>query len=48
MFKSLTGASPDECYKFADEMLEARKDKDEVGIASVKRIYRRKNEKGQK
>ena len=42
MFKSLTGASPDECYKFADEMLEARKEKDEVGIASVKRIYRRK------
>lgn len=50
MFKSLTGASPDECYKFADDMLEARKSKEEVneeddsGIASVapKRNYKRK------
>lgn len=31
-----------EAYKIADAMLEARKQKDEVGIASVKRIYRRK------
>ena len=29
MFKSVTGASPEECYKFADEMLEARKAKPE-------------------
>lgn len=42
MFASLTGKSADECYKFADEMLEARKEKDEAGIASAKRIYRRK------
>ena len=37
MFKSMTGATAEECYKFADEMLEARKPKDEAGIASVKR-----------
>jgi len=37
MFKSLTGASPEECFKFADEMLEARKPKEEVGITAVKR-----------
>jgi hypothetical protein len=44
MFKVITGASAEECYRFADEMLEARKVKseDEAGIASVKRIYRRK------
>jgi hypothetical protein len=37
MMKSITGATPEECYKFADDMLEARKQKDEAGIASVKR-----------
>lgn len=41
MFKSLTGASADECFKFADEMLEARKPK-ESGIVAVKR--RKKND----
>ena len=42
MFKAITGASPEECYKFADEMLEARKPKDEAGIASVKRTRKTK------
>jgi len=49
MFKTITGASAEECYRFADEMLEARKpkekdDEETVGIASVaKRTYRRKS-----
>jgi len=49
MFKTITGASAEECYRFADEMLEARKpkekdDEENVGIASVaKRTYRRKS-----
>jgi hypothetical protein len=46
MFKSVTGASAEECYRFADDMLEARnKDKEEeLGIAAVKtkRQYVRK------
>lgn len=37
MFKIITGASPEDCYKFADEMLKARKAKDETGIVAVKR-----------
>ena len=37
MMKSITGASPLVCYKFADEMLEARKAKEESGIVAVKR-----------
>jgi hypothetical protein len=37
MFKSVTGASAEECYKFANEMLEARKEEDEeLGIAAIK------------
>lgn len=36
MFKSVTGADPEECYKFADEMMEARKPK-QVGIKAVRR-----------
>jgi hypothetical protein len=50
MFKTITGASAEECYKFADEMLIARKPKEndyeeDVGIARVapKRNYRRKS-----
>jgi hypothetical protein len=36
MFKSMTGATAEECYKFAGEMLEERKQKDEdSGIAAV-------------
>jgi hypothetical protein len=37
MFKAVTGASAEECYAFADEMLEARTPKD-VGIKTVKRV----------
>jgi hypothetical protein len=39
MFRGITGASAKECYEFADEMLEARKEKDDgekLGIAAVK------------
>jgi hypothetical protein len=51
MFKSITGLSAEDCYKFADDMMEARKhkekddDEESVGIARVapKRSYRRKS-----
>jgi hypothetical protein len=46
MFKALTGASPKECYEFADEMLEVREIKaEEDGIVAIKpkRRYARKN-----
>jgi hypothetical protein len=45
MFKAITGASADECYKFADEMLEARnKVEDDGGITTIKkRKYVRKD-----
>jgi hypothetical protein len=36
MFKSVTGASAEECYRFADDMLEARDKEKELGIAAVK------------
>jgi hypothetical protein len=37
MFKAITGASAQDCYIFADEMLEAREKKDEeLGIAAIK------------
>lgn len=42
MFRSITGVSAEECYKFADEMLEARKPKDETGIVAVKRSSTKK------
>jgi hypothetical protein len=43
MFKSVTGASPEECYKFADAMLEARKAKpEEAGIVAIKLKRNRK------
>ena len=43
MFKSLTGDNPEECYRFADEMLEARKPKDDGGITTVvKRVRKTK------
>ena len=41
MFKSMTGASAEECYKFADEMLEARKPSEE-GIVAIKRKVKTK------
>jgi hypothetical protein len=46
MFKIITGATAEECYKFADEMLEARnkEPEDDDGIARIKkRKYVRKN-----
>jgi hypothetical protein len=43
MFKAVTGASAEECYAFADEMLEARTPK-EVGIKTVKRTRKTDNE----
>ena len=36
MFKIITGASPEECYRFADEMLEAREAKATVGLPPVR------------
>ncbi len=41
MFKSISGATADECYEFADAMLEARKKKEVVsevedGIVAIK------------
>jgi hypothetical protein len=38
MFKAVTGANAEECYRFADEMLEVRKPKEDVdeGIVAVK------------
>jgi hypothetical protein len=44
MFRAVTGASAEDCYKFADEMLEARDKEEELGIAAVKtkRQYVRK------
>jgi hypothetical protein len=44
LLRAVTGASPEECFKFADEFMEARKVKDEVGIASVKRVRKTKND----
>jgi hypothetical protein len=41
MFKAMTGASAEECYRFADEMLEARKPS-EAGITAIKRRVRTK------
>lgn len=44
MFKSITGANAEDCYKFADEMIEARKQKEpeEGGIVAIKRKVRAK------
>jgi hypothetical protein len=37
MFKSVTGATPEECYAFAEAMMEARKPKEEIGIKTVRK-----------
>ena len=48
LMKAITGASAEECFRFADEFIEASKpkekdDEEDVGIAGVaKRKYRRK------
>ena len=37
MLRGITGANAEDCYKFADEMMEARKHKaDENGILAIK------------
>jgi hypothetical protein len=43
MFKAITGASAEECYVFADEMLEARKKEPEIegGITTIKKKVRK-------
>ena len=43
LLRAVTGASAEECFRFADEFMEARKPKDEAGIASVKRVRKPKN-----
>jgi hypothetical protein len=45
MFKAMTGASPAECYRFADMMLEARnaEPEQEVGIVAAKPKRRTKS-----
>ena len=44
LMKIITGATPEECWRFADEFMEARKKKEEpeAGIASVKRTRKTK------
>jgi hypothetical protein len=37
MFRAATGATPEECYRFAEEMLEARKHKEEAGLPAIRR-----------
>ncbi len=42
MMRSITGASAEDCYKFADEMLEARKtEPEEQGIVAIKKRVRK-------
>ena len=49
LLRAVTGASAEECFRFADEFMEARKpkekdDEEDTGIASVaKRTYKRKS-----
>jgi hypothetical protein len=43
MFKAVTGTNAEDCYRFADEMMLARKSSnDEAGIVAIKRKYERK------
>jgi hypothetical protein len=42
-FKSVTGADAEECFRFADEMIEARS-KESSGIVAVKRKYHKQGE----
>lgn len=41
MFKSVTGASAEDCYKFADEMMEARDPEETVGLPAIKKRARK-------
>ena len=43
-FRGMTGASPEECYEFANAMLEAKKIKSSRGIVAVKPKRRSKDE----
>jgi hypothetical protein len=45
MFKSITGASADDCYRFADEMLLAR-NKEDAGIVSIRKKRYDKKDSG--
>ena len=45
MFKSMTGANADDCYRFADEMLLAR-NKEDAGIVSIRKKSYAKKEAG--
>jgi len=41
MFKSVTGASAEDCYKFADQMLEAREPEETIGLPAIKKRARK-------
>jgi len=41
MLRAITGADAEECYEFADAMLEARKKEPEEGIAVIKKRVRK-------
>lgn len=45
MFKSMTGANAEDCYRFADEMLLAR-NKEDAGIVSIRKKRYDKKESG--
>ena len=38
---SVTGASAEDCYKFADEMMEARDPEETVGLPAIKKRTRK-------
>jgi hypothetical protein len=42
MFKAVTGASAEECYRFADAMLKARNPEPEEGIVAIKKTRKAK------
>ena len=45
MLRSVTGVSAEECFRFANEMVEARKaDPEEEGIVSIKKRVRKAKE----
>lgn len=37
MFRAMTGASPKQCYEFADMMLEERKKEESAGLPAIRR-----------
>ena len=45
MLRAVTGASAEECFKFADEMLEVRnREPEEEGIVAIKKRVRKGKE----